>query len=391
MTCTANRGLVYFDNAATTWPKPIVVREAVQQALTIYGANPGRSGYSLGMASSQAVYRCREAAADFFGLDDPSRIIFVQNCTLALNIVLKGILKQGGRVVISNLEHNAVVRPLHALSESDPVYDVAEVMPGDTAATVEAFRQCIRTDTKAIVCLHASNVFGTRLPIRELGELAHRHGLFFVVDAAQSAGVLPIDMQADHIDFLCVPGHKGLYGPMGIGMLLCNNDWLLPSLYEGGTGSRSTERIQPDELPDHLESGTPNTCGICGLYAGLQFVKKRGLEEISCRETELMSRLYNRLAETKGVRLYTECPDITRMAPVLAMNLCNRSSDNTANLLSKQGIAVRAGLHCAPLAHRAYGTLETGVVRFAPSAFTTRRDVDYAWRAVRGILNDYGL
>ena len=245
---------VYFDNAATTWPKPLVVRKAVQKALTDYGANPGRSGYKMGLAASREIYRCRETAAEFFNLKNPSNVVFVQNCTLALNIVIKGLLRNGGHVIVSDLEHNAVMRPLYAISNYLTTYSTAGISPENTDETVEVFRRCIRPDTKAIICLHASNVFGTRLPIREIGRLARRHGIKFVVDAAQSAGVLPIDMQADCIDYLCVPGHKGLYGPMGIGMLLCGSEQLLPPFIEGGTGSYSIEFGQPSELPDRFET-----------------------------------------------------------------------------------------------------------------------------------------
>lgn len=378
---------IYFDNAATTWPKPHAVREAMRRAMTIYGANPGRSGYSMGMATSEAVYRCREAAAEFFHMNNPANVVFVQNCTLALNIVLKGVLRHGGRVIVSDLEHNAVMRPLHAISPFMPVYDSAKVTPGDTQATVEAFRRCIKPGTRAICCLHASNVFGVRLPIRELGELAHQHGLLFIVDGAQTAGVLPIDMQRDNIDFLCVPGHKSLYGPMGIGMLLCNTDVLLPSLYEGGTGSRSAELDQPDELPDRLESGTPNVVGICGLNAGMNFVKEKGIEEIAGEENERMARVYRYLEGHRGIELYTPSPDLSYAAPIVAMNITGRISEDTAQALSRSGIAVRAGLHCAPSAHRRFNTINTGVVRLSPSVFTTEQDVDRFCRAIRRELH----
>lgn len=376
----------YLDNAATTWPKPPSVFKAVEKAMTEQGANPGRSGYKMGIAASKAVYECREAAAEFFHIENPANVVFLQNCTLALNIVLKGILKDGGRVVVSDLEHNAVMRPLTALSAAGPVYDTAAVVPGDTQATVEAFRRCIRPETRAIVCLHASNVFGVRLPIREIGALAHQNGLLFIVDAAQSAGVLPIDMHKDNVDYLCVPGHKGLYGPMGTGMLICNREELLPTFIEGGTGSQSLDLAQPEELPDRFESGTVNTPGICGLAAGIAFVKRHGIEEIAQHETQMMARAYLQLYEMKKVRLYTPCPSILYGTPVLAMNIEGLPSEETAQILSQKGIAVRAGLHCAPMAHRHFGTIDSGVVRLAPSAFTSRQDIDYLCRVVRNEL-----
>ncbi|HIW73674.1 MAG TPA: aminotransferase class V-fold PLP-dependent enzyme [Firmicutes bacterium] len=374
--------MVYLDNAATSWPKPAAVRNAVQRALTVYGANPGRSGHSMGLAASEAVYRCREELADFFHLPDPSGVVFVQNCTMALNIVLKGLLREGGRAVVSDLEHNAVMRPLHALSPDSPVYDTAAVVPGNTQATVAAFERCIVPETRVIVCTHASNVFGIRLPIREIGAMAHRYGLPFVVDAAQSAGLLPIDMQKDNVDFLCIPGHKGLYGPAGIGALLCNSSLSLPTFVEGGTGSQSLELLQPEELPDRLESGTLNTVGICGLQAGVGFVRERGMEELAGRETRLMASLYDRLANLRGVRLYTPRPDLRLGAPVLSFNLAGRRSEEVAQALDGRKIACRAGLHCAPAAHRRFGTLESGTVRLAPSAFTTAAEIDRVCRAI---------
>ncbi len=373
---------IYLDNAATTWPKPAAVRGAVQRALTVYGANPGRSGHSMGMAASAAVYRCREALAGFFHLEDPSKVVFVQNCTMALNTVIKGLLKQGGRMVVSDLEHNAVMRPLYALSPDAPIYDVASVVPGNTPATVAAFERCITPETRGIVCTHASNVFGTRLPIREIGAMAHRHGLAFVVDGAQSAGLLPIDMQRDNVDFLCIPGHKALYGPAGIGALLCSGGRLLPALVEGGTGSQSLSLQQPEELPDRLESGTLNTVGICGLEAGISFVRERGMQELAEREIWLMARLYDRLADMRGVKLYTPRPDLRLSAPVLSFNLDGRRSEEVAQALDRRKICCRAGLHCAPSAHRHFGTLETGAVRLAPSAFTTREEIDRVSRAI---------
>ena len=266
--------MIYLDNAATTWPKPSCVREAVRQALELYGANPGRGGHAMGMAASQEIYRCRETAARFFHLENPAHVVFTLNCTMALNMVLKGLLCEGGHIVVSSLEHNAVMRPLKALSAGAPVYSVATVVPENPEETVRNFRRCITPQTKALLCIHASNVFGCRLPIRRIGEMAHRLGLLFIVDAAQSAGVLPVDMEADHIDYLCVPGHKGLYGPMGTGMLLCGPDTPLPTLMEGGTGSQSLLLDQPEELPDRLESGTVNTPGTVS-YTHLDVYKRQ--------------------------------------------------------------------------------------------------------------------
>lgn len=380
--------MIYFDNAATTWPKPLPVVQAMNEALRRFGANPGRGGHSMGIAASQEVFRCRETAAQLFHLNDPSGVIFTLNCTMALNMVLKGLLKNGGRAVVSSLEHNAVMRPLYSLSHSNPVYDVARVTEGDDDATVEAFRRCIRPSTRAIVCTHASNVFGTRLPIRRLGQLAREYGLPFVVDAAQTGGVLPIDMEEDNIHFLCLAGHKGLYGPMGTGLLLCRGPYFLPSFVEGGTGSRSLELAQPSDLPDRLESGTPNTPGICGLRAGMQLVMDKDPQRIAQKEAALMCRMYRYLQEVPRIRLYTGMPELSRSAPVLSLNVEGYASEKTAALLNRQGIAVRAGLHCAPCAHRQYGTLPGGTVRFAPSIFTTEGEIDRACLVLRRLAEN---
>ncbi len=368
--------MLYWDNAATTWPKPPAVRQAVAAALQDYGANPGRGGHRMGMAASEQVYVCREAAAAFFGLPDPAGVIFVLNCTAALNTVIHGVLGNGGRVLISDLEHNAVLRPLHALPPAGRRYDIARWSP-DEDETVENFRRAIRPDTRLLLCTHASNVFGVTLPIQRLAELAHSHGLVFCVDAAQTAGVLPLDMQAYGIDYLCVAAHKGLYAPMGTGMLLCRDTARpLPPLVRGGTGSLSLHPEQPTELPDRLESGTPNVPGICGIAAGIRFVQQQGRETIYQHELRLLQRVYDRLNGVPGIQLYTPRPEAGRSAPVLSLNVQGLKSEELAEQLDTAGVAVRAGLHCAPLAHRHFGTLPDGTARLAPSAFTTPQQAE---------------
>ncbi len=364
--------MIYLDNAATTYPKPPCVSRAMMQAMAQFGANPGRGGHALSLAAAREVFRCREAAAAFFHLNNPAGVVFTLNCTMAMNIALKSILADGGRVIVSDLEHNAVMRPLHAISGRYPVYDVARVET-DEERTVANFRRLITPSTRAIVCMHASNVFGTVLPIRRLGRLAHENGLLFVVDAAQTAGLLPIDMQEMQIDMLCVAGHKGIYGPMGTGMLLCGDGVVPRPLLEGGTGSHSLSLEQPEELPERLESGTVNVPGICGLRAGLEFVNARGGPAAVCEE-ELyeLARFYDRMAGMPGVTLYTPRPSFGNHVPLLSLNLQGRASEEVAAALDRYGVAVRAGLHCAPAAHRHFGTLPAGTVRLAPSIFTNR-------------------
>lgn len=368
--------MIYLDNAATTWPKPLAVRNAVSRALVSYGANPGRGGHRMAMETAKKVYACRETAAELFGLDDPVRVIFTSNCTMGLNMVIKGVLSNGGHAVISDMEHNSVVRPLEALAKYGVTYDLAKVCEFDNAQTVRNFKQCIRHNTRLILCTHASNVFGNVLPIREIGELAHQANILFAVDAAQSAGLLPINMKRDNIDFLCMPGHKGLYGPMGTGMLLCQNAYPLHTLLEGGTGSRSLEILQPDELPDRLESGTVNVPGICGLHAGMLWVKQCGVSALAQQESELMQRFYCRVKNLSFLTLYTNEKLLKESVPLVSLNVQRKESEEIAELLSEEGIAVRAGLHCAPAAHRHRNTLPNGTVRIAPSAFTTSVDME---------------
>lgn len=368
--------MIYWDNAATTWPKPAIVQGEVERVLRCYGANPGRAGHRMSMQTAERIYNSRQAVADFFGLSDPTGVIFTLNCTAALNTVIQGILKEEGRALISDLEHNAVMRPVAALSGSYPRYDMVPWC-SDEDELEDRFRRAIRPDTRLLVCTHASNVFGVTLPIRRLGALAHRHGLLFCVDAAQSAGVLPIHMEADGVDYLCIAPHKGLYAPMGTGLLLCREKDRLPPLVRGGTGSHSMDLDQPSDLPDRLESGTPNTSGICAIGAGIRFVEERGREHLYRHEIRCLQHLYDYLKGCPLVRLYTPRPEEGKTVPVLSVNVANYPSEQTAAALDTHGIAVRAGLHCAPMAHRHFGTLEQGTVRLAPSAFSTMEQVQY--------------
>lgn len=364
--------MIYWDNAATTWPKPAAVQRAVGQALYRYGANPGRSGHVMSLATAEKIYDCRQAVAEFFGMEDAGSVVFTHNCTAALNTVIRGLLDGGGRALTSDVEHNAVWRPLCALGER---VDVAAWSP-DEEEMVENFRRAIRPDTKLLVCTHASNVFGVTLPIRRLAKLAHEQGLLFCVDGAQTAGVLPIHMALDDIDYLCVAAHKGLYAPMGTGLLLCREQGRVAPLVRGGTGSLSMLAEQPADLPDRLESGTPNTPGICGLRAGVAFVEDKGRQTIYNHELRLLQHVYDGLQGRPGICLYTSRPAVGKTAPVLSVNVEGVPSEVTARLLDGCGVAVRAGLHCAPQAHRRFGTLESGTVRLAPSVFSTMQEAE---------------
>ena len=378
--------MIYLDNAATTYPKPPEVQTAMSEALRRYGANPGRAGHSMAMASSEEVFRCRNEAAEFFHAPGPECVSFTLNCTHAVNYVLKGLLRPGDHVVISCLEHNAVIRPLFALRQFGITYTEAKVFPGDNDATVNAFREALRPNTRLVMCTHASNVWGIRVPVERIAALVHQYGIPIAVDCAQSAGLLPVNMKESGIDYLCVAGHKGLYGPMGTGMLITPNGANLATVVEGGTGTESIRPEQPAGMPERMESGTQNMPGIAGLRAGISFVRRRGPEKIHEHETVLIRALYQQLASMNGVQLYTPMPDTRYYVPVLSFNIKGMQSETVGRELNSLGIAVRAGLHCAPSAHRLMGTLETGAVRICPSAFSTMQDMNSAANAIKRIL-----
>ncbi|MBW7573612.1 aminotransferase class V-fold PLP-dependent enzyme [Caproiciproducens faecalis] len=378
--------MIYLDNAATTYPKPNSVQNAVNTALKKYGANPGRAGHSMSLAAAEEIYRCRTAAAGFFNAPGPECVAFTLNCTHALNYVIKGLLKPGDHAVVSCLEHNAVMRPLQKLMESGVTVTRVRVFPGDNDATVDAFRSALRENTKLIVCTHASNVWGIRLPVERIAALGHVYGIPIAVDCAQSAGILPIDMADSGFDYLCVAGHKGLYGPMGTGMLITPDGSELSTMIEGGTGTNSISLDQPQTMPDRMESGTQNMMGIAGLRAGIEFVKSRGVKTIYQHEMSLVQNLYRRLAEMKNVKLYTPEPDAPYYAPVLSFNVGDIPSETIAQKLNDSGIAVRAGLHCSPAAHDFMGTLTQGAVRVCPSAFSNLGEMNNFVAALRKII-----
>ncbi len=377
--------MIYFDHAATSYPKLPSVLMAHRRATVCYGANPGRGGYPMAMASTQQLYLCRERAAVLFGLPDPRRVVLMPGCTMALNTVIKSLLANGGRAVISGLEHNAVVRPLHALSPFCPCYDIVPV-EADDDATVQAFRRAITPRTKVIVCSWASNVTGVVLPVARLAALAHEHGIPIVVDGAQGAGHLPINMEQDGIDYLCVAGHKGLLGTMGTGMLLCRDDQTLRPLVEGGTGSYSLSREQPADLPERLESGTPNVAGICALRAGMEHLLAVGLERVAAYEHALSNTLYEGLQITPRVRLCSPPPRIGHTVPVISFTVEGTDPQEIGDRLAQVGVAVRCGLHCAPLAHQSLGTLPSGTVRCSLGITNTVAQINTMLKLLKKIL-----
>lgn len=378
--------MIYLDNAATTYPKPVSVRNAVNYAMLHYGANPGRAGHDMSLKTAEEIYRCRLVAAELFHAPGPECVAFTLNCTAAMNYVLKGLLKPGDHVVTSCLEHNAVMRPLRALSEKGITFTVAQVYPGDNDATLNSFRSALNEHTKLIVCTHASNVWGIRLPIERIAALAHLYGIPIAVDCAQTAGILPIDMKEYGYDYLCLAGHKGLYGPMGTGMLITEKGSQLATLVEGGTGTNSISYEQPESMPDRMESGTQNVAGIAGLRAGMEYIQRKKPETILKQEMELVRYMYEELSKLDGVVLYTQEPDERYFAPVLSFNIRDLPSEETAQKLNRYGIAVRAGLHCAPSAHEYMGTIHQGTVRACPSTFSTFNEIRGFVSSVRKII-----
>lgn len=377
--------MIYLDNCATTYPKPKSVQMAINEALVKYGANSGRSGFDMSMATAGKIFECREKIADLFNCKDVDKVVFTQNCTYALNMAIKGFVRYGDHVIISNLEHNAVARPIETLAKRGFItYSIAKY-DSDPDIFCNNVGNLITKKTALIVCLYSSNVFGVTLPIEKLGKLAKSNNINFVVDAAQCAGILPIDMEESNISALCMPGHKGLYGPMGTGIMLIRGDFDMQTIIEGGTGSSSSDLIQPKFYPDRFESGTVNTAGIIGLSAGIDFVNSKGFQKIQKHEYDLIGKAYDYMKRNSNVILYLDKPTFPEIMPVISFNYKDYSSETTASRLNDNGIAVRAGYHCAYTAHKAFGTHETGTVRISPSVFTTEREIDLFGKTLKNI------
>lgn len=376
--------MIYLDNAATGGRKPERVIRAVENALRHHSANPGRSGHKASLEAGNILYSCRKKAADFFGAESADQVCFTSGCTASLNMAMKGLLKKGDHLVISSLEHNAVVRPAHALERMGIGLGIAQAVPGDTAATVRAFEEAIRPETKAMVCTHSSNVTGEIMPIYHLGRLCRKRNIILIVDAAQTAGVIPINMAEMGIHILCAAPHKGLLSPMGLGLLISRVP--IPfTLLEGGTGSLSLSPDMPDPLPDRMESGTLNLPAVAGLSAALDHLGTAGTESFYRKELKLIDAAYVGLAKNPKIELYTPRPEEGRCTPVLSFNIKGVPSANTAAALDERGIAVRGGLHCAPFAHKSIGTLNSGTVRISTSFFNTQNDIAHLLAAINDI------
>ncbi len=394
--------MIYFDNAATSWPKPPGVGQAMAEFLENIGANPGRSGHRLSVEAGRIVYRAREAVAELFHAPDPLRVAFGANVTEALNLAILGYLKPGDHVITSSMEHNSVMRPLRALAAKDAGAEEPielTVVPCSPEGFVDPadLEAALRPRTVMIVLTHSSNVCGSLLPIREAGALARRHSTasgdncLLLVDTAQTAGAYPVDMDADLIDLLAFTGHKALGGPMGTGGLIIGERVdleRLDPLKRGGTGSRSESETQPDFLPDVYESGTANAVGLAGLAAGVRWVLEQGVDAIRQHKVELTRRLLTGLQEIPGVTVYGGL-DASRQTATVSFNIDGlEPSDVGQRLDDDYDLMCRVGLHCAPAAHKTLGTFPSGTVRFGLSAFSTLAEVGTALRAVEKIAHE---
>jgi cysteine desulfurase family protein len=376
---------IYLDNAATSFPKPEAVYRSLDEAFRQFGGNPGRGGHQLALDASRIVFTAHEAVAGFFGINDSSRVVFTANATVAINQALFGLLQHGARVVTTNMEHNAVARPLRALQERGVV--VVEV-----AADCHGFvspqdfcRACAAAPTALAVLGHISNVTGTIQDLATIGPWCRSHGVTLLVDAAQSAGLLPIDVEALGIDLLAAPGHKGLFGPVGSGFLYVRPGLELVPLLYGGTGANSHSELMPEMMPERLESGTPNTPGLAGLTAGIAWLEEVGLDAIREHEIKCISRLLTGLAAIPGLELYGP-GDAEKSGGVLSFNIKGLDPSTVAFRLDQEfSICVRAGLHCAPAAHRAIGTYPTGTVRVSPNMMNSLEEIEIFVAAIAAI------
>lgn len=378
--------LIYFDNAATSWPKPEETLLAMERYQRIIGGSPGRSAHRLSIEAGRIVMETRESIARLFGTGDPFQIVFTKNATEALNLAIGGLLSPGDHVITSGMEHNSVMRPLRAL-ESKGCYLSVVRCSLQGALDPDDIPPMIKSHTKAIVLIHASNVTGTIMPLQEIANIAREHGLILCVDAAQTAGVLPIHVEEMNIDLLAFTGHKSLFGPQGTGGLYIRKglEKKIPPLLLGGTGSRSEFEQQPDFMPDRYESGTLNTIGLAGLGAGVDYVMGKGIDNIRAEEMRLTRRFLDGLKSINGAHIYGPC-DASRQISVVSFNIDGLTPSEVSFALDEQSsIMSRPGLHCAPAAHRTIGTFPGGTVRFSFGYFNTEDDIERALDAVQQI------
>lgn len=374
--------MIYLDSGATTLEKPESVRRAMAAAVNTM-SSPGRGSYQATRLAEETDFACRTEAAELFGVDDPSKVIFTMNATHGLNIAIHSLIRPGMTVAVTGYEHNAVTRPLHAVeSVKLVILNTPPYCPDKMVTELEA---ALEQGVDAAVFNHVSNVFGCVQPIEQMAALCRKHRVPFIVDASQSAGVLPVRMDVWGADFIAMPGHKGLYGPQGTGLLLCK-DGAEPLLY-GGTGSQSRLQRMPEELPDRLEAGTHNMPGIAGLLEGIRFVRRTGLERIACHERKLAMQAVAALRAMEGVRVFYE-EGFAHQSGVVSFIAEGYDCQELGEAMARRGVALRAGLHCAPLAHRTAGTLTTGTVRLSTSAFNRSEQIVRFAEELSGVLHE---
>lgn len=378
--------MIYLDNAATTMKKPQCVIDAVVNAMTHMG-NAGRGANEASLDASRIIYDTREKISDLFNLKNPSRVAFTSNSTESLNTAIKGVLTNKDHAITTALEHNSVLRPLYELEREGMELSI---VPCDENGNInyDDFENLIQNNTKAIVCTHASNLVGNVLDIKKIGQIAKKHNLVFIVDASQSAGVFPIDMEDMNIDILCFTGHKGLLGPQGTGGLCVREGVNVRPLKVGGSGTKTFSKTQPKEMPTILEAGTLNGHALAGLNAALDYLKEEGIENIQKREEELMFRFYNGIKDIKNIKIYGNFEN--KRAAIVAFNVGDMDSAAFSDELSLYyNISTRPGAHCAPLMHKAMNTVEQGAVRFSFSHYNTEEEIDTAINAVKEIAASY--
>lgn len=376
--------MIYFDNAATTFPKPRSMSVEIERCIREYCGNPGRSGHILSIKAAEKIYECRETLSDFFGSDKPENVVFTMNTTYALNIAVKTLYKPGSHVLISNMEHNSVLRPIAELQkQGELTYSVFDAM-GTTEDILLELKSKMRKNTGMLVMLHASNICGRIFPLREIGAFCKQHNLIFIVDAAQSAGIAEIRIKDWGIDALCAPAHKGLYGPQGLGFVIFGEKVPIRTLIEGGNGVNSLSLDMGMELPESLEGGTLPTPLIAGLNASVQWLKKIGVQSINTHEVSLASLLCERLRCIRGSILYG--PDTPEAGIVLYRNQ-NIPVNDLASALDTRNICTRSGFHCAPLAHETLRTGKNGALRISIGFFNTRKEIDDLYAVINSICN----
>lgn len=376
---------IYLDNAATSFPKPKEVADAVYDFMINNGTSSGRGSYKKAMQSDYIVYECRKLIGNLFNFDDPKKVVFTSNVTDSLNIAIRGILKENDHVITSSLEHNAVWRCLKTLEKDINIKIDTVECSKDGITNPEDIKKYIRKDTALIVFTQASNVLGTIQPIKEIGKIARENKIVFLVDAAQSAGAMKIDIKEDNIDILAFTGHKSLLGPMGTGGLIINTDIDIKPLKAGGTGGDSAYDYQPDYYPNHLETGTSNVSGIAGLRAAIKFLNREGIDNIHNKEKELTKYALEKLETVKDIEIYGP-KDCEKMLSVISFNIKDKRPEDVGSILDqKYDIMLRAGLHCAPTAHSVIGTKERGTLRIGLGYFNEKEDIDKLVEALNNL------